>query len=61
MASRLRKRNTEDDAKIARRLEVAKREMKSLPSFDYLVINDDLDEAVREMASIITAERIRLP
>ena len=61
LADRLRKRNTEDDEKIARRLEVAKREMKSLPSFDYLVINDDLDEAVREMAAIVTAERIRIP
>jgi len=61
LAARLRKRNTEDDSKITRRLDVAKHEMSSLPSFDYLVINDDLEEAVREMASIITSERIRLP
>lgn len=61
LEERLRKRNTEDGPKIRRRLEVAKREMDSLPLFDYLVINDDLITAVRELSSIIVAERIRLP
>lgn len=60
LEARLRKRNTEDETKIQRRLQVAKQEMKALPCFDYLVINDDLDTAVRELASIIIAERIRL-
>ncbi len=60
LEARLRKRNTEDENKIQRRLQVAKREMKALPCFDYLVINDDLNTAVRELASIIIAERIRL-
>ena len=57
---RLRTRNTEDEAKIRRRLEVAEREMEALPRFDYLVINDDLDTAVHELASIIIAERVRV-
>jgi len=61
LEARLRKRNTEDENKIQRRLQVAKQEMKALPCFDYLVINDDLNTAVRELASIIIAERIRLP
>ena len=60
LESRLRKRNTEDEAKIQRRLEVAKREMQELPCFDFLIINDDLDTAVQELASIIVAERIRV-
>ncbi len=60
LETRLRKRNTEDEAKIRRRLEVAAREMKALPEFDYLVINDNLDTAVRELASIIVAERTRI-
>lgn len=60
LESRLRKRNTEDDSKIERRLEVAKREMLELPCFDFLVINDDLDTAVQELVSIIIAERIRV-
>ena len=60
LEARLRKRNTEEESKILRRLEVAKREMLDLPSFDFLVINDDLDTAVLELASIIIAERIRV-
>ncbi|MBU1048459.1 guanylate kinase [Candidatus Bipolaricaulota bacterium] len=60
LESRLRKRNTEDDSRIERRLEVAKLEMLELPCFDYLIINDDLDTAVQELASIIIAERIRV-
>jgi len=61
LEARLRRRNTEDEPKIQRRLRVAEVEMKALQAFDYLVINDDLDTAVRELASIIVAERIRLP
>ena len=60
LESRLRKRNTEDNPKIERRLEVAKREMLELPCFDFLIINDDLDTAVQELVSIIIAERIRV-
>jgi guanylate kinase len=60
LEARLRNRNTEDEAKIQRRLQVAMREMKALPCFDYLVINDDLDTAVCELSSIVVAERIRL-
>lgn len=60
LESRLRKRNTEDEAKIQRRLEVAKREMQQLHCFDFLIINDHLDTAVQELASIIIAERIRV-
>ena len=60
LESRLRKRNTEDGAKIQRRLEVAKLEMQELSCFDFLIINDDLDTAVQELASIIIAERIRI-
>jgi len=61
LETRLRKRNTEDESKIQRRLRVAESEMKALPAFDYLVINDDLDTAVHELMAIIVAERVRLP
>lgn len=60
LEARLRRRNTEDETKIQRRLAVAKREMLDLPCFDFLVINDNLDTAVLELASIIVAERIRV-
>ena len=60
LEARLRKRDTEDETMIQRRLQVAKQEMKALQCFDYLVINDDLDTAAQELESVIIAERIRL-
>jgi len=60
LAERLRKRGTDDEAKIAERISVAEREMACLQDFDYLVINDDLDDAVEELCTIIRAERLRI-
>jgi guanylate kinase len=60
LEERLRARGSEQDEKIRQRLDVAAREMEALPTFDYLVINDDLDTAVSELRSVIVAERLRL-
>ena len=54
---RLRGRGTEDDATIAKRLNTALEEMKIALSYDYIVINDDLDECVNDILSILTAEK----
>lgn len=58
LASRLRKRKTDDPAEIDRRLAEAKRELDSSSEYDYLVVNDKLDEAVEEVRQIITSARI---
>jgi len=60
LEERLRARGTENDAQIAARLDVAMREMETIDSFDYLVINDDLDAAVAELRAIVAAERFRI-
>ncbi|RLE40774.1 guanylate kinase, partial [Candidatus Acetothermia bacterium] len=60
LEERLRARGTEDEVEIARRLEVAARELEEIPGVDYLVINDEFDRAVDELAGIITAERVRI-
>ena len=60
LEERLRSRGSEAEHKIKERLQVALHEMEQLPTFDYLVINDDLDTAVEELRSIIIAERIRI-
>lgn len=60
LEARLRRRDTEAEDVIQRRLEVALREIEQLDDFGYLVINDDLQEAVGELASIIIAERARI-
>jgi guanylate kinase len=54
---RLRGRGTEDDERIARRLETASWEMTQQGWFDHVVVNDDLQRATEEVAAIIDASR----
>ena len=53
LEARLRKRGTDTDAVIARRLENAAREIDDLPLYRHVIINDHLDTATREMGAII--------
>ena len=45
LASRLRGRGTEDEAKVQKRLETAKGELEQKDKFDYVVVNDTVDRA----------------
>lgn len=56
---RLRGRGTENEASLAVRLANARKEMACIPAYDYLIINDQLDQAVESLRSIIIAERSR--
>jgi len=51
---RLRDRGTESEAALARRLEVARRELASIDRYSYQIVNDDIDRAVRELCEILT-------
>ena len=55
---RLRGRGTETEEKIQKRLHNARQEVKYLPRYDYCIVNDDLDEAWRELRGIVRAERL---
>ena len=57
---RIRNRGTEDEESIQNRLQTARREVKCVKDYDYLVINDDLDVAVEETKAVIQAERCRV-
>jgi guanylate kinase len=59
LAERLTGRSTETDANIATRLANAKEEMKSIGNYDYVIVNDTVDQAVEVLKSIIIAERSR--
>lgn len=54
---RLRGRGQDNDEIIARRMRDAEAEMSHYVEFDYLIINDDFDEALVNLESIITARR----
>ena len=51
---RLRTRGTDDDAVIARRLKDAVGDMSHWREFDYVVVNEDFDRAVAELAAVVT-------
>ncbi|MCS6976265.1 MAG: guanylate kinase [Gemmatales bacterium] len=50
---RLRARGTEDEAAIRMRLEGAVRELSAASRYDYQIVNDDLDSAVRQFRQLI--------
>ena len=58
LEARLRGRGTETEEKIQKRLHNARQEVKYLPRNDYCIVNDDLDEAWRELRGIVRAERL---
>jgi guanylate kinase len=51
---RLRTRGTDSDEVIARRLKDAVGDMSHWREFDYVVVNDDFDHALSELAGIVT-------
>jgi len=57
LENRLRARGQDGEALIARRMRDAVSEMSHYHEFDYLVINDDFDQALVELQSIFTARR----
>ncbi len=59
LAARLRARGTEGKQDIAGRLEQALEELAAAVEYDYVVVNDDLDEAVRAVHAILEAEARR--
>ncbi len=58
---RLAGRGSEEREEVDRRLAGARKELPLAVSFDYVVVNDDFERAVRALESIVTAERHRRP
>jgi guanylate kinase len=52
---RLRGRGTDAEEVIQRRLANARNELKYVPEYRYLVVNDDLDQAVGQIVTIISS------
>jgi guanylate kinase len=59
LEERLRGRSTDDDAVIERRLHAARQEMLTAPSYDYIVVNTDLEDTRQSVRAIVEAERCR--
>ena len=56
---RLRARSEDSDAVIRRRLEEAAAEIRNYSAYDYVIVNEQVEESARNLRSIIRAERVR--
>ncbi len=56
LTKRLTDRGTDSQEEIETRLQTARKEMEEIDHFDYLVINDDFETAVRDVIEIIRVE-----
>jgi guanylate kinase len=59
--ARLRDRGTDDDDQLATRIETARREETLADRFDAVVVNDEVERAVAEVAAILEARRTGTP
>ena len=57
LRERLINRGTESIEKINQRLEIAEKELKEIDFYDYVVINDNLDEAVAKVREILNKKK----
>ena len=60
LVKRLKKRGTETNEKIIRRFHTAYKEINEVTKYNYVVVNDNLEEASNKVESIITAEKCRV-
>ena len=58
LASRLRKRGTEDEDALKKRLHNARGELESYLEYDYVILNDSLEQAVEELVTVVRAARL---
>lgn len=59
LQERLQTRGGDSQEAMQARLNNAQKELDQMPWYDYIVVNDDIEEATRQLASIIIAERCK--
>lgn len=60
LEQRLKGRGTDSDEVIGLRMSEAASEMSHYPEYDYLVINDDFDTALKELHGIFLSQRMKI-
>lgn len=58
LEKRLEKRMTDSKEEIEKRLKVAVSEIKTFPQYDYVIINDIVEDALKEFEAIIISHRV---
>ncbi|NPV52518.1 MAG: guanylate kinase [Firmicutes bacterium] len=57
---RIMRRSRDSRESIELRLRSAYDELKAVTEYDYVIVNDTIEEAARKLAAVITAERLRV-
>lgn len=60
LVKRLKKRGTDSNDKIIERFHTAYKEINEVSKYNYVVINDELDQAIAKVEAIIKAEKCRV-
>ena len=60
LVKRLKNRKTDSNDKIIERFKTAYKEINEVTQYNYVVVNDDLEEAVNKVEAIIKAEKCRV-
>ncbi|MBM5571496.1 MULTISPECIES: guanylate kinase [Deefgea] len=60
LENRLRGRGKDSEEVIARRMAVAKEEVNHVDEFDYVIVNEHIDDAVRDIVAVVRAQRLTL-
>jgi len=60
LSRRLHARQTDSEDVIQGRLEKARVEFREIPKYDYIVVNDEVDNAVREIDTILASAECRV-
>jgi guanylate kinase len=61
LKKRLESRATDAKEVIDKRISMAKREIQRISEYDFLIVNDDLEEAAQTLKSIAKAARLKIP
>ena len=59
LEQRLRNRSQDAESVIQRRLDAATREIENYGKYDYILVNDRLEESVQGLEAIVLSERLR--
>ena len=59
LEQRLRGRSKDSEEAIRRRLATARREVRAVAEYEYIIVNDELDACVDRLRAIVVAERAR--
>jgi guanylate kinase len=60
LAARLRRRASDSDEVISKRLKMARAELEHYPDYDYVIVNDDLETAYDKLRAVYLAQRHRM-